>query len=67
MDNMQKATYVISQSVCALAKIEGMKAENMNRQIRGESMAYTDKDFFSVIHEYAIDHNPLLKFFSDDF
>lgn len=27
------------------ARIEGMKAENMKREIQGESMAYGDKDF----------------------
>ena len=27
------------------AEIEGMKAENMQREDRGESMGYTDSDF----------------------
>lgn len=27
------------------SRIEGMKAENMQREIQGESMAYVSKDF----------------------
>lgn len=27
------------------AEIEGMKAENMQRQAQGDSMAFTEKDF----------------------
>lgn len=29
-----------------VASIEGMRAENMQREIRGEYMAYTGNDFF---------------------
>lgn len=31
-----------------LAQIEGMKAENMQRQHRGDSMAYTEQHFNGV-------------------
>ena len=33
------------------AEIEGMKAENKQREIQGDSMAYTDKDFSEKANE----------------
>ncbi len=45
------------------AEIEAMKAENMQRQHRGESMAYTDFDFMKVaekISDVAHRHNEQL-------
>ena len=30
------------------AEMEGMKAENMQRQVLGESMAYNDSDFINI-------------------
>ena len=30
------------------AEIYGMKAENMQRQVLGESMAYNDSDFINI-------------------
>jgi len=49
MTENERAAYIFSQSVAALAKIEGMKAENMQRAAVGECMAYSDGDFFRVI------------------
>jgi hypothetical protein len=54
---MRQVAYVFSQSVCALAEIEAMKAENTQRQHRNESMAYTDADFVSIIEKYCIHSN----------
>ena len=61
MTDEQKAAYIFSQSVAALAKIEGMKALNMHREARNESMAYTDGDFFDVIDEYQLGHNNIME------
>ena len=33
------------------AEIEGMKAENKQREIQGDSMAYIDKDFSEKANE----------------
>jgi len=60
----QKAVYVMSQAVCAQAKIEGMKAENTLREMRGETPAYSDEDFFAVIEEFGIHHNAVMKVFT---
>ena len=62
MTENERAAYIFSQSVAALAKIEGMKAENMQRAAVGECMAYSDGDFFRVIEEYGIGHNTVVEY-----
>lgn len=37
--------------------MQGMIAENKQREILGESMAYTFEDFHNLIDEYEIHHN----------
>lgn len=39
---------ILANIYAEVAAIEGMKAENMDRESRGESMAYGDDDFFHV-------------------
>ena len=62
MDNwevltMRQVAFLFSQSVCALAEIEGMKAENMMRESRGEAMAFTYDMIAEVPQKYGIHHN----------
>ena len=59
----QRAAYVYAQSVCALAEVEGMKAENMQRDALGQSMAYAEEAFIAVIEKYGIHHNSVLTLF----
>jgi len=40
--------------ICAYADIEGMKAENLQREHLGQSMAYGDTDFFYVTEKYRL-------------
>jgi len=54
---MQQVAYVMSQTMAAQARIEGMKAENSQRAHTGDSMAYGDQDFEAVIIEFGIGHN----------
>jgi hypothetical protein len=61
----QKAAYVMAQSISALAEIEGMKAENTYRQMRGETIAYRDEAFFSVCEKYGIHHNATIGLFNE--
>lgn len=55
MTNEQKAAFIISQSVCALAEIEGMKVFNKERKQRGESIGYSEEAFLGVPAKYGID------------
>lgn len=66
MTDEQKAAFIFSQSICALAEIEGMKAENKYRERRGEATAYNEKSFFDVIDKYGIHHNAVVQFFYKD-
>lgn len=45
MDNA--AARYLAFALAGSARVAGMQAENMARAHRGESMAYTDKDFFN--------------------
>jgi hypothetical protein len=38
-------------------EMNAMIAENKQREILGESMAYVDKDFMNLIEKYNIYHN----------
>jgi hypothetical protein len=62
----QKAAYVFSQAVCALAEIEAMRALNTYREMRGETIAYDDGPFFDVITKYGIDYNSVVSLFYQD-
>lgn len=42
---------ILAAIYAQVAVMEGMKAENMQRQQLGHSMAYTDSDFFAVNQE----------------
>lgn len=57
----QSAAFVFSQSVCALAQIEAMKAENVMRSIRGESPAYGEDNFLLITENYGISHNSVVE------
>lgn len=64
MTDEQKAAYIFSEAVSALTRIEGMRAENMQRAHRNESMAYVEDDFVKVGREYFIGHNAALSIFN---
>ena len=51
---LQAAVDIIARCTRAQARIEGMTAENMQREAHGYSMAYTEADFLAVISEYHI-------------
>jgi len=58
---MQNATYVFSQSIAAMAKIQGMVSENQHRLRRGEVIAYDEKAFEDVALEFGIHHNAVVE------
>ncbi len=57
VNQFSQASFLNSQIACALIRMEGMKAENMQRDVRGESMAYVEEDFFNLIQNGGIGHN----------
>ncbi len=65
MDKEQLIAFINSQAVCALAEIEGMKAENQGRLHRGESIAYNDEAFFAIVDKFGLNHNRVIMYLSD--
>jgi len=63
MTDEQKAAYVFAQAVAALSEVEGMKAENMQREVLGQAMAYRRIDFQGVVEEYGLDHDTVTALF----
>jgi len=53
----RQVAFLISQSVCALITAMGMQAENKQREVLGQSMAYTEENFQEVIQEHGISWN----------
>lgn len=45
------------QLLQAEIQMQGMIAENKQREIEGKSRAYTEKDFMVIIEKYRIHHN----------
>ena len=52
-------TKINISAMSVMAEVEAMKAENMQRDHRGESMAYTDKDFYEKASELRVLSNDL--------
>lgn len=59
----QAAAYVFSQSVAALAEIEGMKAENAHQEACGNSVAYGEDAFLAIANRYGVHHNSVCEIF----
>jgi hypothetical protein len=59
-----KVCYVNSQVACAFIEAMGMQAENKQRKILGQSMAYNDDSFFNLIEKYGINHNAVITIFN---
>lgn len=63
MDKPEAVAYVQAMTACVLIEMEAMKAENLNREHRGENPAYSAKDFQDLIARYGIGHNSVLLLF----
>ena len=51
MSDEAKAAVLNARCATAMIRAMGMQAENMQREHRGESMAFTYEDFEKVINE----------------
>ncbi len=61
----QAAAFVQSQTACALAEIEAMKAANVSRDQQGHSHAYGEEAFLAVPDQFGIGHNAVVQLFRD--
>jgi len=53
----EMAVLIQSQIACAMITAMAMKAENKQRAMNGESLAYTEKDFLALLDEYQLHHS----------
>jgi len=53
----KEIAYILSQSVCALIEAMGMAAENKQREIQGDSPAFSKEHFDNLINQYGIHHS----------
>jgi hypothetical protein len=65
MDHAARVAFVQAQTVCALAEIEGMKAENQHRLSLGHSIAYDHAAFMAVPDTYQIGWNTVIDYLRD--
>jgi hypothetical protein len=65
MTSEQKAAYIYSQTVCALAEIEGMKAANEQKAYDGFGPTYREKDFMAMIVKWGISPKTVSEFFKE--
>lgn len=66
MDLAERVAFVQTQTVCAIAEIEGMKAANeWARQDKRYTQPYTEADFRAVPDRYQLGWNDVLTYLSD--
>jgi hypothetical protein len=65
MTSEQAAAFVFSQSVAAMAEIEGMKVTNAERAAHGHSPAYNEGHFMDVANRYGVSHNSVCEIFRE--
>ena len=65
MNKAEAVAYIQAQTVCAMAEIEAMKAENHWCEKSSQSLTYTPQDFRAVCDHYGIHHNAVLTTFGE--
>ncbi len=60
----QQVAFVQSQVACLLVELEAMKAANMEREHRGEAIAYGEDAFRELLGRYTVQHNDVLTYFN---
>ncbi len=64
VDVIQKAAYVMAQSVAALAEIEAMKVDNrVEMDLRNNYPMHNDESFLMIIEKYGLDAEKLKALF----
>lgn len=60
-DRIMKAAQLIANSSAALIQAMGMMSENIERDNRGESLAYTEDSFMKLIQDNGITYNDVIQ------
>lgn len=62
MTDEQNLVYLQTQIACAYCELEAMKAENQQRAVLGQSVAYNEAAFMDIITKYGLGHNAVITF-----
>lgn len=62
MDQAARIAFIQAMSVGALARIEGMKAENKSRERAGQPIRYHEEAFEQVPIDFGLGHNQVLEY-----
>ena len=62
---MKELDYGMAMSIQAMILALGMFSENQQRLRRGESIAYTEKQFNSLIDDLGVHHNKVIQRWND--
>ena len=57
VERLSRITLARGEILVAEIKMQGMIAENQQRLLLGDSLAYTEKDFLYLINEHRLHHN----------
>jgi hypothetical protein len=57
MDEQQRAVFLISQSVCAMAELFAMRSHDEAQIANGRTQVYTEEAYAKVVDRYGIGHN----------
>jgi len=63
MTEEQSVAFIQSQVVCAQIELAGMQAENKQRELLGQSLAYVQSDFTDLQNRYEIGYNDVMGYF----
>ena len=62
---MDKVTFLNSQIACAMIEAMGMQAENEQRKMFGNSLAYVEDDFQRLIGKYGLGQNSVITYLQE--
>jgi hypothetical protein len=65
MDEAQRAAFLMSQAVCAIATIAGMQASD-RISVKAGRPCYTQDDYLAVINNHQLGHNDALVYLMGD-
>jgi len=63
MNENQEAAYIMGMAVGGLIEALGMMSDNMQRQYKGEAMAYDEKAFYKLMEDRGLHHNAIVGLF----
>ena len=62
MDQAARVAFVQAQTVCAMARLEEMKAANRLDEMAGRNATYSPADFAAVPDSFLIGHNAVIDY-----